>query len=158
MSAVTKSVTLLKGLGYPRGSFLVVDPGKRCGINLVSPVLHRGSVSVLHSAGTCTLEDLPNVLAAHLRRSDVSFVVCEDYSQRGQRGDAKMPSSQGIGMCRCACAWTDTAMYLIQPNQKAPLSWRSAADEVARERCRNDHERDVVDLAVHVLRTLENPR
>ncbi len=160
MSAVTKSATLLKGLGYPRGSFLVIDPGKRTGYNLVSPVLHRGAPDAypLHTVGTCALDELPSVLESLMRATrSVSFVVCEDYSQHGQRGDPKMPSSQGIGMCRCACAWTDTQMYLIQPNQKAPAAWRKRADVEARERCRNDHERDVVDLAAYVLRKLEQP-
>ncbi len=159
MSAVTKPASALKGLGYPRGSFLAIDPGKRTGWNLVSPVLARGlaDAAALHTVGTCTLDELPDLLHALMRKHDISFVVCEDYSQHGQRCDPKMPSSQGIGMCRCACAWTDTQLYLIQPNQKAPAAWRKPADAAARERCRNDHERDVVDLAVHVLRKLEQP-
>ncbi len=161
VSAVTKSATLLKGLGYPRGSFLVIDPGKRTGYNIVSPVLHRGAPGEypLHTVGTCALDELPTLLAALMRANDVCFVVCEDYSLLGgsRRNDPKMPSSQGIGMCKTACAWTDTTLYLIQPNHKAPAAWQKPADTAARERCRNDHQRDVVDLAITVLRYLEKP-
>lgn len=154
MSAVTKSATALKGLGWA-GSFLVIDPGKRTGWNLVV-LNHRSEAE--HNVGTYTLEELPALLRWLL--PNVSFVVCEDYSLLGgsRRNDPKMPSAQGIGMCRCACEWTDTQMYLVQPNQKAPAAWRTGLDEAAREHCRNDHERDVVDLAVHILRTLEKTK
>ncbi len=160
MSAITKPVGALRGLGYPRGSFIVVDPGKRCGINIVSPAQARdhGAYFPLHVVDTVRLDELPSTLRYAMRSSDISFVVCEDYTLRGgtARNDPKMPSAQGIGMCRAICEHADVQMHLIQPSQKAPMSWFRPADTEARERCRNDHERDVVDLAVYVLRQLES--
>ncbi len=158
MSAITKPVGALKGLGYPRGSFIVVDPGKRCGINIVSPAQARdhGAWRELHVVDTVRLDELPSTLRYGMLSNDISFVVCEDYTLRGgtARNDPKMPSAQGIGMCRAICEYADVQMYLIQPNQKAPMAWLRYADSKARDLCRNDHERDVVDLAVYVLRQL----
>lgn len=161
MSAITKSVTTLKGLSADM-PFIVVDPGRKCGVNVVRPEpdLAQRQMLSLHDIETCLLDELPYVLHQLIGIVRPAFLVCEDYTLHGgnRRNDPKMPSAQGIGMVRAAGAWTDTQVYLIQPNQKAPSSWLSPADSEARERCRNDHERDVVDLAVTVLRKLEGTR
>lgn len=163
MSAITKSATELKGLGLPWRPFIVVDPGRRCGINVVRPAKTAWLGVALHDVATYPLEELPDLLRQLVSSAllpGVAFVVCEDYTLHGgnRRNDPKMPASQGIGICRAICALTDTQLYLIQPNQKAPAAWARPADAEARARCRNEHERDVVDLAITVLRNLEAGR
>ncbi len=161
MSAIAKPVGALKGLGIRPTvgldygtQFLVVDPGKRCGWVWVGATEDGGYR--ICKPDTCSLDELPDLLISMLRGSH-AFVVCEDYTLRGgtARNDPKMPSAQGIGMCRAICEYAGCLMYLIQPNQKAPMAWFRYADSKARDLCRNDHERDAVDLAVYVLRQLE---
>lgn len=146
----------LRGLGEPRGSFLVVDPGGRCGFASVVPD-HR---HMPYFVASLPLDALASELRACLHDvdQDIAFVVCEDYSLDGGRAGAvqagsKMPSSQGIGMCRVACEWTDTPLFLVPRNcKRAGHQALDAAGRAAYEAARNDHERDVVDIAGFVLR------
>lgn len=149
-------VSTLVGAGEPRGSFLVVDPGLKCG------VAHVDSGSHYHVVST-PLEELPFVLRRALNvyneLGPATFVVCEDFHLLGgkarQQAGSIMPSSQGIGMCRVACEWTDTPLYLTQPGcKRAGEKALDAAGRAARAACRNDHERDVVDIAGFVLREM----
>lgn len=147
----------LRGIGEPRGSFLVVDPGGRCGVAIATP----SSRDFKYGASTMSLDELPTYLRAVLMKREtfpISYVVCEDYSLDGGRAGAvqagsKMPSSQGIGMCRVACEWTDTPLFLVPRNcKRAGHQALDAAGRAAYEAARNDHERDVVDIAGFVLR------
>lgn len=147
----------LRGLGEPRGSFLVVDPGGRCGVALIDAAwdvytvqLDELAGDLHHSLWMPRVYGPPDACAA--------FVVCEDFSLAGGRAGAvqagsKMPSSQGIGMCRVACEWTDTPLFLMPPNcKRAGHQALDAAGRAAYEAARNDHERDVVDISGFVLR------
>lgn len=147
----------LRGLGEPRDSFLVVDPGGRCGVGIITPVGTPARIDYV--AATAPLDDLSGWLRSMLYpHSIASFVVCEDFSLAGGRAGAvqagsKMPSPQGIGMCRVACEWTDTALFLVPPNcKRAGHQALDAAGRLAYEAARSDHERDVVDIAGYVLR------
>ncbi len=88
----------------------------------------------------------------------MGFVVCEDFSLgSAMRNDPKVPSAIGIGMCRVACEWTDTPLYLAPKNGKRAgqmylESHKDRDGAEARAACRNDHERDVVDFVGYVLR------
>lgn len=148
-----KLTSALKGLGEPRGGILVIDPGGSTGTALWSP--HSPLIAV----DNLPLDDLPTFLRATLQSLDISMLVAEDYHLRGalskQQSGSAMPSAQGIGMCRVACEWTDTPMFLAQPGCKS--AGRAALDRdgrEARERCRNEHQRDVVDILGFALREL----
>ncbi len=140
-----RSVAELKGAGEPE-SFLVIDPGKRCGVLMWD----QG----VYTKWTCSLDELPAELA-DIKNMGLDFVAIEDYSLKGgvRNNDPSMPSSVGIGMARMACHTADIPLYKIQRNAKRAghqaldaggiECWRSA---------RNDHERDVCDMAGLVLR------
>lgn len=146
-----KSATALRELGEPRGPFLVVDPGRKTGFLCVA--------SYGWYADTVPLEELPQALRANLVRDrhEAMFVVCEDYTLRGgvANNDPKVPSAQGIGMCRTACDWTDTPFYLVKPGDKR--AGHMALDAIGRAAygaAHNNHERDAVDIAGYVLREM----
>lgn len=150
MNPVPANAKTLRGLGEP-GRFLIVDPGKRCGIGLYTPAANGVD------ANTVPLDDLPHYLLALLGvpgSSGVTFVVCEDYSLLGgnRKNDPKMPSAQGIGMVKLACEMSDKLLYLAQPGCKRAGQTRRMA--ASREAARNDHERDVVDIAGYVIREM----
>lgn len=156
--------TALRGLGEPRGWFLVVDPGKRTGVAVVCVRENAaGSRYTRIITNVAALDELPGVLR-HLQtgpgfEESWTFVVCEDYHLLGgramQQSGSDMPSSQGIGMCRTACEWTDTPLYLVPPNiKRAGHQALDAEGRAAYDDCRNDHERDVVDIAGYVLREM----
>lgn len=146
----------LHGLGEPRGWFLVVDPGKRTGVAVVDAPSQIAT-------STLPLDELPDTLQAFMRRScPPAFVVCEDFHLLGgkamQQSGSPMPSAIGIGMLRTACDWTDIALYLVPPNiKRAGHQALDAAGRAAYAACRNDHERDVVDIAGYVLREMRRP-
>lgn len=148
----------LRGLGEPRGWFLVIDPGKRTGIAMVST---RWNIVM----DTCPLDELPGMLSSLMEgwsKAPPAFVVCEDYhllsGKARQQSGSDMPSSQGIGMCRVACDWTDTPLFLVPPNcKRAGHQALNAAGRAAYDAARNDHERDVVDIAGFVLREMRRP-
>lgn len=147
------TVKALRGLGEPKGSVMIVDPGGKCGITYIRNGL-------IQPAYTVPLDRLPDTLEIAVRDlSAVSFVVCEDFSLgTARRNDPKVPSAIGIGMCRLACAWTDTKFFLAPPSAKSAGHFAlSTTDAEAYSRCRNDHERDVVDLAGYVLREMRLP-
>ena len=147
----------LRGLGEPRNlTFMVVDPGKRCGVCFY---MTNEPNKPVYSVNTAGLDELPGLLQV-LKKPGIAFVACEDYHLVGgrlaqQQAGSDMPSAQGIGMCRVACEWTDTTMFLVQPNNKrAGFASLDAAGLAARASCRNDHERDAVDLTGYVLREM----
>lgn len=129
-------------------SFLVVDPGKTCGICYWSP-------PGIYDVFTVTLDALPVLLEEMVLTGRSRFVVCEDFSLVGgnRRNDPKMPASQGIGMVKMACHAAQVPLLLLQPNAKS--AGHFALDDhgtAAYGHCRNDHERDVVDLTGFVIR------
>lgn len=154
----------LKCIGEPRGSILVVDPGNTCGIATVSPA--PAPLNWLWRSNTCRLDELPDLLREALyepmgRGSGIALVACEDFTLHGgnRRNAPKMPASQGIGMCRTACDWTDKPLFMIQPNCKT--AGRKALDQrgaECREACRSEHARDAVDMAGWIFRQLRLPR
>lgn len=150
----------LRGLGEPRGWFLVVDPGKRTGIACVN--MHAGGTGDIQT-NVARLDELPAVLGVlRGRANEHAFVVCEDYhllsGKAMQQSGSDMPSAQGIGMCRTACEWTDTPLYLVEPGcKRAGHQALDAAGRAAYAACRSDHERDVVDIAGFVLREMRRP-
>lgn len=140
----------LVGLGEPTKPFLVVDPGKRTGVLIYTP-LYNGPLK--WAVNTAALDELPKVLGLE----GLEFVVCEDFKLRGgpHAGDAGMTSAQGIGMCRMACYAAGVPLFLVPPIcKRAGRMALDAAGLEARERCRNDHERDVVDITGFVLREM----
>jgi hypothetical protein len=150
--AVPSKNGALRGLGEPKGTLVVIDPGKRTGVCVFHPA-HGYTVN------TAGLDELPLLLRVLLLNEPV-LLACEDYHLVGgrlaqQQAGSDMPSAQGIGMCRVACEWTDTLMVLVQPNNKraghAALDARGLA---AWQACRNPHERDAVDLCSYVLREM----
>lgn len=130
----------------PLPILLVVDPGGTTGLAIVE----RGMFTF---TGSVPLSGLPHYLADCGLGDYVSAVVCEDFSLNPRRrNDPKMPASQGIGMCRLACEWAGVPLFLLQPNMKT--EGRAKLDEAgqaARAACRNEHQRDVVDLAGKAL-------
>lgn len=147
MSAPTKNGAL-RGLGEPKGAILVVDPGTRCGICVLDP-------DIGYSVNTAQLDELPGLLRWML--PGPVFVVVEDYHlvKAVVQMGSDMPSSQGIGMCRTACEWTDTQMFLVPPNiKRAGHQALDAKGMAAWRSCRNEHERDVVDITGYVLREM----
>lgn len=144
----------LRGLGEPKGWFLVIDPGKRTGVAVVDPMRTVDPIRT----NVAALDELSGLLGTFLQSvSAPAFVVCEDYTQHAGpgRSDPKMPSSQGIGMCRTACEWTDTPLFLAPPGcKRAGHQALDAAGRATYDACRNDHERDVVDIAGFVLREM----
>lgn len=145
----------LIGRGEPAEPFLVVDPGKSTGVLVYFPP-QVGCDAPLWAVNTASLDELPNVLT-----EAVSFVVCEDFKLRGgpHAGDAGMTSAQGIGMCRMACYAAGVPLFLVPPIcKRAGRMALDAAGLEARERCRNDHERDVVDITGFVLREMRRCR
>lgn len=134
--------------------FLIVDPGKRTGIGVYTSTGHVDSRAI-------PLDELPAFLRAQLEGDHpYAFVVVEDYHLVGgklgsQQAGSDMPSSIGIGMCRTACEWTDTDLYLVQPNQKREgHAFLDRAGIESYQAATNDHRRDVVDLAGAVCRTI----
>lgn len=152
MSEPLKSAAL-RGLGEPR-SFLVVDPGGRCGVGCIWPGAKH--LRLAYSVDTVSLADLVDWVRQF--RNEPAFVACEDYTLAGGRAGAqqagsKMPSAQGIGMCRAVCELEDVSMFLLPPNcKRAGHQALDAQGRAAYDAARNDHERDVVDLAGFVLR------
>lgn len=135
--------------------FLVVDPGKRTG-------LARVAANGFVAPSTCKLVELPDELHYALHVDPVAFIVCEDYLLAGgqmarNQAGSDMPSAMGIGMCMAMCRLADKGLYLARPQDKSTgrlhMDSRLAA---AYGRCRNDHERDVVDLASFVLHTMKS--
>lgn len=140
------SATELRGGGLADRPFIVVDPGKRTGLL----AWERG----VYTSWTCSLDELPDELLL-LRLSTYAFAVVENYSLTGgnRRNDPSMPAPVGIGMCRMACHTARVPLYSVQRNAKrAGHQALDAAGLAAWQRARNDHERDVVDLAGFVLR------
>lgn len=136
--------------GEPERPFVVVDPGKRCGLMVWTPNEPWGS-------STVDLDDLPHWLIGVLHLIRPAFVVCEDFSLTGgnQRNDPKMPASQGIGMCKAVCIIANTPLILVPRNVKtAGHKALDAAGTVAFATCKNDHTRDVVDIGGYTLREL----
>lgn len=148
------TVRSLRGLDIGERAFLVVDPGKRTGLARVSFIPDDAPFTVW----TEPLDDLPRTLMELAPR--MAFVVCEDFLLRGgmlaqQQAGSDMPSSLGIGICWAITEALDTNLYLASPGSKSAghLSMGPQA-AAAYSRCRNDHERDVVDLASYVVRTM----
>ncbi len=147
----------LKGLGKVPAPFLIVDPGKRTGIGVYTSTGHVES-------RTIPLDELPGLLRDNLADpTPFKFVVCEDYHLVGgrlgaQQAGSDMPSAIGIGICRALCEAHDVALYLAQPNMKKPGHAYAARCSPAMlssyNAARNDHERDVVDLAAAVVREI----
>lgn len=130
--------------------FVIVDPGGTTGIGTFW-LNDRGELTDF-SVGSMPLAALPAHLRALLERHEagvIRAVLCEDYSLNPRRrNDPKMPASQGIGMCHVACEWTGAPLFLLQPNMKTEgRSKLCAVGDRARSACRNEHQRDVVDLA-----------
>lgn len=145
----------LMGRGEPKGSFWVVDPGKTAGF------LERRAETGLWLVESFPLDELTATLLCGYGGPAPEFVVCEDFKLRGgpHAGDAGMTSAQGIGMCRMACYAMGVPLFLVPPIcKRAGRMALDAAGLEARERCRNDHERDVVDLCGFVLRELRRCR
>lgn len=151
----------LVGRGEPTKPFLVVDPGKRTGVLHYTPA---GWLSIASNpepwlrVNTAELDELPSVLWG---AGDIGFVVCEDFKLRSgpHAGDAQMAAPQGIGMCRMACYAAGVPLFLVPPIcKRAGRMALDAAGLEARERCRNDHERDVVDITGFVLREMRRCR
>ena len=141
-----------EALGRP---FLVVDPGKRTGLAHVAASGHV-------TPSTCKLVELPDELHHALHVEAVAFVVCEDYLLAGgqmarNQAGSDMPSAMGIGMCMALCRLADKGLYLARPQDKSTghFNMGSRLSE-AYTRCRNEHERDAVDLASFVLHTLRS--
>lgn len=151
------TVRALRGLDIGERTFLVVDPGKRTGLARVSFIPDDAPYTVW----TESLTDLPSTIMQLAPR--VAFVVCEDYLLRGgrlaqQQAGSDMPSSLGIGICWGLCEALDTNLYLAAPGDKS--AGHMSLDNVganAYSRARNDHERDVVDLAGYVIREMRLP-
>lgn len=144
----------LVGLGEPTGPFWVVDPGKTTGFL----EYYRKPGWFIESF---PLDELPAALHCGPGSSAPEFVVCEDFKLRGgpHAGDAGMTSAQGIGMCRMACYAAGVPLFLVPPIcKRAGRMALDAAGLEARERCRNDHERDVVDITGFVLREMRRCR
>lgn len=147
----------LAGLGKVPAPFLIIDPGKRTGVGVYTS---EGFVET----STVPLDELPGVLRDALAApTPFKFVVCEDYHLVGgklgaQQAGSDMPSSIGIGMCRALCEAYDVQMYLAQPNMKrgghAYALTRAPKLLSSFQAARNDHERDTVDLAAAVVRTI----
>ncbi len=154
-------VGALKHLGKVPAPFLIVDPGKRTGIGVYTS---DGFVQ----SRTLPLDELPAFLRQQLEGdTPIKFVVCEDYHLVGGKlgaaqAGSDIPSAIGIGMCRTACEYYDVALYLVQPRDKKAghmfFNGRSGGAHASLlasfGMARNDHERDVVDLAGFVLREI----
>lgn len=130
--------------------FVVIDPGGTTGTGTF--LLNDRGALVDFSVGSLPLAELPMQLLSLLeldRAGVIDAVLCEDFSlSPRRRNDPKMPASQGIGMCRVACEWTGTPLFLLQPNMKTEgRGHLDEAGERARAACRNEHQRDVVDFA-----------
>jgi len=137
----------LRGLGEPTGVLIAIDPGKQCGFCVYD------RCGLFH-AWTVPLDEMPSELRGWL---PVQYVVCEDFSLLGgvRNNDPSMPSSQGIGMCKTACDWTDTPLVLVQRTAKrAGHQALDARGLAAYAAARNDHERDAVDIMGYALREM----
>ncbi len=139
-------------------AFIVVDPGKNTGL-LTYADRHIGAVVTVRG-----LDALPQALDDWIVIGQARFVVCEGYTLAGgkmgrNQAGSDMPSSQGIGMCRAVCAWRGVPLYLAHKGCKT--AGRAALDADGLERrelAKNDHERDVIDIAGYVLRELKRSR
>lgn len=152
-----KSVYALNALGEPRRPFLVVDPGKRCGLCLYVPGAGPHSMPRYDTA-TCAIDDLP----AELFELTVAFVVCEDFrlagGNRSNAGATDMPASRAIGMCQMACYAADIELFMAQRGVKrAGACALDTYGRSARAAAHNDHERDAVDICGMVLRQMRLP-
>lgn len=133
---------------------MVLDPGGTCGV---------GERNWDITTSSMPLNRLPEYLADAVPRC--AFVVCETFILRPNtarfqttKGSNHMPAAQGIGMARMACHAAGIPLYMASPGAKT--AGRKALDEaglLARAGCRNEHERDVVDLIGYVLRELRRP-
>jgi hypothetical protein len=139
----------LRGLGEPEDGLLAIDPGKQCGFCVYD------RCGLFH-AWTVPLDEMPRVLKEQIDLG-LQHVICEDFSLRGgvRNNDPSMPSSQGIGMCKTACDWTDTPLVLVQRTAKrAGHQALDAQGLAAYAAARNDHERDAVDIMGFALREM----
>ncbi len=145
--------------GYPSPSFLVVDPGKTTGLLHYSRRAGWGMVATVRG-----LDHLPLWLRDWVSLETVEFVVCEGFTLAGgkmgrNQAGSDMPSSQGIGMCRLACDWAGIPLYLAHKGCKTAGRKALDADGLERRKlAKNDHERDVIDIAGYVLRELKRSR
>lgn len=148
---IPQSYTALRGT--KPAPFLVVDPGKRCGLARYRP-REMAFVGGL-GAWTCSLDGLPDELRDIVHADGVSYVVCESFSLLGgnRLNDPSIPASQGIGMVRMACYTAGVPLYMVPPKDKSAghLSMDTATG-AAYARCHNDHERDVIDIAALIKR------
>lgn len=147
---------------------LVLDPGETCGLLTCTWSVEAGAVSV--TTQTCSLHRLPETLASciaaisnHLAIEDEALLAYETFHLRlaRQQVGSAMPSAEGIGtlkgMSWClAHAWSIAG---LPPGCKtagrayaARNLWRLSALAAAHDEARNDHERDVCDLASYVIR------
>lgn len=150
-----KPISALIGVGEPERNILVVDPGRTVGLCSWSHATRAYSID------TAPLEGLPGMLHYHIRKG-TGFIAVEDYrlvgGNRANAGATEAPAAIGIGMCRTACVWTDTPMYLIGRNAKR--AGHMALDhegQLAYQAARNAHERDAIDLMGFVLREMRRP-
>lgn len=151
----------LAHIGAVPTPFLIVDPGKKTGVGVYTSTGHVDT-------RTIPLDELPGLLRDNLAApTPIKFLVCEDYHLVGgrlgaQQAGSDMPSSIGIGICRALCEAYDVQMYLAQPNTKraghAYAAKCSPAMLASFQAARNDHERDVVDLAAAVVREIKGGR
>ena len=147
----------LRGRGLPADPIFVVDPGLTCGIAVWRPG-HEITVS------TVPLAELPYELDAEAHRNCLSFIVVENFhldsrSARSQAG-SDMPAPQGIGMCRAVSALSGTPLFLSPRGCKSAGKAYIEAGHIpggaeVRAACRNEHERDVVDILAYTLRELQ---
>lgn len=124
-------------------NLMVIDPGGTTGICYVS----GPNINMVESV---PLEKLPWYLRQFMPMADA--VICEDYSAHGRNVDPKAVAAIGIGMVRAEADNLNVPTFLFQPNMKK--AGRAHLDEAGREartRAKNDHQRDVIDLAGKAL-------
>ena len=143
----------LRGMGA-RPAFLAVDPGATCGTGCYGVGQPNECAASSRALGDLTAWLSHFLLDHHL----VGFVVCENYTQTGRHAEAKMSAPQGIGICRAVCDIAGLPLYLLPRGSKT--AGRAALDadgQDARARCRNEHQRDIVDLIGFTLREMGRP-
>lgn len=134
--------------GTPAPRLLIVDPGGTTGIGVVE---RDGFIN----AYSLKLSALPARLETELA-GPIDAVICEDYSAHGKNVDSKAVAAIGKGMVWSECDRRRLPMFLFQPNvKKAGRAQLNQAGLDARAAARNDHQRDVIDLAGKALHELE---
>lgn len=131
-------------------TMVIVDPGKRTGVLLREPDKDWVVTDVC-------MDDLPVLLTGLIGVHQPAFVGCEDFSLTGRRGhnDPSVPSAVGKGVCLAVCMLTETPLIMLPRGVKS--AGHKDLDErgrIAFSTARNDHRRDVVDLAGYCLREL----